>query len=106
MTGNSLPYVTWRILKLDSYNLEKRSEVVDTRKGLPFAISSKVENGSVISTLAVRDIGLCLNKVILSCWASNNVEDMKEMKKFEVKQGKERNSLSRRRFAAISLDWL
>ena len=85
--GKPIPKITWKIDRRSLLGFQENVIEIETVKGSPLIIESDYQDAVVVSTLIVKNIGLCLNASVISCWAGNQVQDSKKMHEFFISRG-------------------
>jgi len=62
--------------------------VITQKEGHPFEIKTSTVKNAVVSKLTIHAMGYCLSGNIISCWASNSVQQEKLMQTFTITPSK------------------
>ena len=82
-----MPTVKWKMIKMIEHGTLETEEIVGNET-TPFTIHIQYEDTYAVSTLVVTNLGLCFKNVVISCWASNNVQkEEMEMHQFTPYNG-------------------
>ena len=79
--------IAWKIHRHVSSVSAENFVIISRDEGSPFTVSVSYNGNLTISTLSIKNAGLCFNDTIFSCWGRNAIQRSTVMQQFKINRG-------------------